>query len=118
MHINKFGDFGNNMVSIYLYNHFDKFIETSNYIVIPVIYLQVDYFKKMYPIIQPKIYTPFEKKKFCLFVTRTNTNPAKNVFEKMRKLGECHQIKEPEFDILRNKSCYHDTGLLNVLNLQ
>jgi hypothetical protein len=115
-HINKFGDFGNKMVSIYIYNHFDKFIETSNYIVIPVIYLQVDYFKKMYPTIQPKIHTPFVKKKFCLFVTRTNTNPAKNVFEKMRKLGECHQIKEPEFDILRKKSCYHDTTLLNVLN--
>ena len=115
-HINKFGDFGNNMVSIYLYNHFDKFIETSNYIVIPVIYLQVDYFKKMYRTIQPKIYTPFVKKKFCLFVTRIDTAPSKNVLEQMRKIGECHHIKEVEFDILRNKSCYHDTALLNVFN--
>jgi len=115
-HLNKFGDFGNKMVSIYIYNHFDKFIETSNYIVIPVIYLQVDYFKKMYRTIQPKIYTPFVKKKFCLFVTRIDTAPSKNVLEQMRKIGECHHIKEVEFDILRNKSCYHDTALLNVFN--
>lgn len=115
-HINKFGDFGNNMVSIYLYNHFDKFIETSSYIVIPVIYLQVDYFQKFYTSIKPKIFTPFEKKKFCLFITRTNTNPAKNVFEKMRKIGECHQIKDSQFDILRKKSCYHDDTLLTIFN--
>jgi hypothetical protein len=36
--------------------------------------------------------------------------------KKMRKIDECHHIKEVEFDILRNKSCYHDTVLLNVFN--
>ena len=115
-HINKYGDFGNKMVSVYIYNHFDKFIETSSYIVIPVIYLQVDYFQKFYTSIKPKIFTPFEKKKFCLFITRTNTEPAQNIFKKMATLGECHQIKDSQFDILRKKSCYHDDTLLTIFN--
>jgi hypothetical protein len=109
-------NFKDKTISIYLYNHFDKFVETSNYIVIPVIYLQIDYFQKHYNTIKPEIWTPFEQKRFCLFVTRTCTKPAATVLEKMSKIGECRQIKEIEFDILRNKSCYHDTTLLNIFN--
>ena len=115
-HINKYGNFGNKNVSIYIYNHFDKFIKTDKYIVIPVIYLQIDYFQKFYSSIKPEIFTPFEKKKFCLFVSRIDKQPAKDLFKKMSSIGECKQIKEKEFDILRNKSCYHDITLLNIFN--
>ena len=115
-HYNKYGNFGNIKVSIYIYNHFDKFVKTIKYIVIPVIYLQIDYFQKFYSSIKPEIFTPFEKKKFCLFVSRIDTQPAKNLFKKMSSIGECIHIKDPKFDILRDKSCYHDITLLNIFN--
>ena len=43
-HFNKYGNFGNKLISIYLYNHINRFIRTDLYIVIPIIYLQIDYF--------------------------------------------------------------------------
>jgi len=115
-HYNKYGNFNNNMISIYLYNHFDKFIRTKKYIVIPIIYLQINYFNKFYNQIQPEINTPFEKKKFCLFVSRIYIEPSASFFKKMKLIDNCYHIKDKEFDCLRKKSCYHDTLLLNIFN--
>jgi hypothetical protein len=116
-HYNKYGNFGNKLISIYLYNHFNKFIKTDKYIVIPIIYLQVDYFTKFFYTIKPSILTPFKDKKFCLvcsiFKNNYNNN-LKTVLNKLKQIGECDNIQN--IPILRDKSCYHDMTLLNIFN--
>ena len=116
-HINKYGNFGNTSISIYLYNHFNRFIRTDTYIVIPVIYLQIDYFKTFYNSIKPTIFTPFNQKKLCLIVSivkNNYNNKLTTTINKLKQLGECDYIKD--ITILSNKSCYHDLTLLNVIN--
>jgi hypothetical protein len=116
-HYNKYGNFGNKLISIYLYNHFDRFIKTDKYIVIPIIYLQIDYFNKFFLTIKPSLYTPFYQKKFCLVcsVVKNNyNNNLETVLDKLKLIGECDYIKN--IPVLRDKSCYHDITLLNILN--
>lgn len=114
-HINKYNDFGNKNISIYLYNHHNKFIQNSNYIVIPVIYLQIDYFKRFYNVIGPSIYTDFSKKKFCLIVSRDKKNKYNNVINGLKKIGIVDNIKL-HHNKIKNKSCYHSIELLNIFN--
>ena len=114
-HYNKYGDFGNKDISIYIYNHYSQYVETDNYIVIPVIYLQIDYFQKFYNTIQPSIYTPFREKKFCLVVNNLYNDNMNNILSILKNIGECHYIKDFK-DIIGKVSCYHDVNLLNLFN--
>ena len=117
LHINKYGNFGNTSISIYLYNHFNRFIRTETYIVIPIIYLQIDYFKTFYNSIKPTIFTPFNQKKLCLIVSvvkHNYNNKLTTILDAIKQLGECDYIKD--ITVLRDKSCYHDLTLLNVIN--
>ena len=114
-HINKYGDFGNKNISIYLYNHHPKYIQKKEYIVIPVIYLQIDYFKTFYNTINPTIYTDFSKKKFCLQVSVDKYNQHHNVINELRKIGTIDNINLHSSKI-GNKSCYHSIELLNLFN--
>lgn len=114
-HINKYNDFGNENISIYLYNHHDKFIQTLNYIVIPLIYLQIDYFNIFYNKIKPSIYTYFSKKKFCLMVSIDIKNYYNNIIKNLRKIGNIDNIKL-HINEIKNKSCYHSIELLNLFN--
>lgn len=120
-HYNKFGNFGNKNISIYLYNHINKFIETNNYICIPVIYLQIDYLKKFYENIKPSIFIPFGNKKFCLIVsklkpkTNLNKNRIKNIINILNKIDKCDYIENFKH-LIKNESCYHSEKLLNLFN--
>ena len=116
-HFNKYGNFGNNLISIYLYNHINRFLRTDKYIVIPIIYLQIDYFKKFFYNIKPNIITPFNEKKFCLVCSIVKNNYNNNLeiaLNKLKLIGECDSIQN--IPVLRDKSCYHDITLLNILN--
>jgi hypothetical protein len=117
-HYNKYGSYGNENVLIYIYNHIDKFVKTSNYVAIPVMYLQIDYFQKYQECIQPAIITPFKDKKFCLIVSFSRFPNQDNKINKMvdtiKQMGECHSIKD--FYHMKNISCYHDVQLLNLFN--
>lgn len=116
-HYNKYGNFGDELISIYLYNHLNRFIKTDKYIVIPVIYLQIDYFNKYFNTIKPSIFTPFNEKKFCLVCSNPRNNYNDNLVTALNKLkiiGECDDIKN--FSILIDKTCYHDQTLLNIFN--
>lgn len=119
-HFNKFGNFGNKYISIYLYNHFTNFHISENYIVIPIIYLQIDYYKKTFEKIYPSIKTNFSDKKFCIqvsFLKYTN-NYNKNIYDsinKLRSLGYVDDIKNYKH-LVGDKSCYHSDELLNLLN--
>lgn len=117
-HINKYGDFGNDKISIYIYNHINKLITTRYYIAIPVIYLQIDYYQKYHNSIQPNILTSFDKKQFCLIVSfdkkQQNNNDINSLIDKVQKIGRCDSIKN--IKNIKNSSCYHSLDLLNIFN--
>src|SRR3990172_4675240 len=46
-HFNTYKDFGNEKVSIYYYNHYDKVVSNEQYLVIPVIYARLQYYESM-----------------------------------------------------------------------
>jgi hypothetical protein len=117
IHYDKYGDYNDELISIYIYNHIDKFIKTDKYIAIPVIYLQIDYFNKYFNTIKPSIFTPFNKKKFCLVCSNSRNKYNNNLdiaLNKLKMIGNCDYIKD--ISILNDKSCYHDETLLNVFN--
>jgi len=117
-HYNKYGNFGNDKIQIYFYNHIDKCIFTNKYLAIPVIYTQINYFLKYYNTIEPALYTNFSDKKFCLIATNITgrNNEIKHVIiNELKILGECDTIDMYKNEI-SNKSCYHSVELLNVFN--
>lgn len=117
----KFVNYDNENISIYLYNHINRYIEKNNYIIIPIIYLQIDYFMKYNQYIKPNKFIPFEKKKFCLFVS--NIKPNSNLNKKkirlikniLRRIGRCDEIKKFKH-FIKNESCYHSIKMLNLFN--
>lgn len=117
-HYNKYGNFGNDKIQIYFYNHIDKCIFTNKYLAIPVIYTQINYFLKYYNTIEPSLYTNFSDKKFCLIatnITGRNNEIKHEIINELKILGECDTIDMYKNEI-SNKSCYHSVELLNVFN--
>jgi hypothetical protein len=114
-HYNKYGNYNNKKIKLYFYNHIDKIDINENYLAIPVIYLQMNYFKKYYDIIKPKVNTPFENKKFCLIATTLNNDIKNKIYKMLSLIDKCDFIKDYS-DLIKNKSCYHDTELLNLFN--
>ena len=119
LHYRNYRDFNNSKISIYLYNHFNKVILTKQFIMIPIIYLQITYFNNNYSNIKPSITIPFNQKKFCLIVSPPkddSTCKLKHFIIKfLKSIGECDEISLYK-PILHNKSCYHSQELLNVCN--
>ena len=116
-HYNIYGDYGNDKIKIYLYNHVTRLKITESYIVIPVIYLFINYYKKYNNIIQPTIITPFNEKLFCLIVSFNKRNEqdamAMNfLISKIQNIGHCDSIK----NIKVKGSAYFTTDLLNLFN--
>ena len=120
-HYNKYGNFGNDKIQIYFYNHIDKCIITDKYIAIPVIYTQINYFLKYYNNtinnIEPSQYTKFEDKKFCLFASNNSFNSENKdkIKSLLKSLGNCDIIDDYKH-LISNKSCYHSIELLNLFN--
>jgi hypothetical protein len=120
-HYKKYGNYGNKNIQIYLYNHISKLELTDNYIAIPLIYSEINYFNRFYKTIEPSPsggkYIPFEDKKFCLFVSNNyhNGKYKNKIKEFLKKIGDCDLLDmyKPE---LGNASCYHSIEFLNVLN--
>ena len=72
---------------------------------------------KFFHNIKPNILTPFNQKKFCLVCSTPKNNYNNNlelVLNKIKLIGECDSIQN--IPVLRDKSCYHDITLLNILN--
>lgn len=113
-HYNKYNNYENKKIKVYLYNHIDKLKVTDTYIAIPVIYLQINYFKKFYNSIKPTIYTSFKDKKFCLITTKLNTEYKKKIYNLLSTVDKCDLLSD--FSSIINKSCYHDLELLNLFN--
>ena len=117
-HYNKYGEYGNKKIKIYIYNHIERIIKTDNYIAIPTIYTRINYYKKNYNNYKnhDKINTSFIDKKFCLMINKSGLNPEINtIVNELSKIDKIDNINMYNNLILR-KSCYNSIELLNVLN--
>lgn len=120
-HYNLFGDFGNENIDIYIYNHYSKFIENKKYIMIPLIYLQTDYLINNYNKIKPSNIIKFKNKKFCLVVSfhkrgfPSQKKKIKKTLNKLNDIGKIDSIKD-YYNIIGDVSCYHSEELLNLFN--
>ena len=111
-HFNRFDDFNNDKIDIYLYNHFSKPIDNATYKMYPQINFRIEYFDKIkdnYNI----PYIPFQDKKFALFTSQNllNENKRKVLIDLMR-IGKVDFINH--FDHLKNKTCYNDIELIKL----
>lgn len=111
-HHNKYKNYNNKNIQIYLYNHIYKIEQTDKYIAIPQIYIQINYFQKFYNTIKPAISINFHKKKFCLITTTINNTFKSEIYKMLLSIGQCDSIKD--FPHLKNHSCYHSQELLNL----
>jgi len=111
-HHNKYKNYYNENIKIYLYNHIDKIEQTDKYIAIPQIHIQINYLKKFYNTIQPSISINFHQKKFCLIASIINNTFKSEIYKMLLTIDHCDSIKD--FPNLKTESCYHSQELLNV----
>jgi hypothetical protein len=118
-HYNKYSNYNDVNIKIYLYNHIDRCVFDKNFMAIPIIYLQLDYFKKYYLNIKPNNLINFCQKKFCLIATsinNTRNNTKKKLIDSfLNSIAKCDYISDYSH-IIKNKSCYHSNELLNLFN--
>jgi hypothetical protein len=117
-HYKKYGDYKDPRIDIYLYNHIDRCIFNEKYIAIPILYPEIDYFKRFYSEIKPSHMVPFNKKRLCLFASTNGLrSEVKNcIINIIRSIApsECDDIKIHK-SIIANKSCYHSEEFLNLI---
>ena len=115
-HYTKFREYGDPDARIYFYNHIDRCVLTDRYIAIPIIYTQLDYYKRYSKSIGPTVMTAFADKKFCLLVPNNDRRaPTKcHIRSALGSLGTCDDINDHKH-LIKNTSCYHSAELLNLL---
>jgi GR25 family glycosyltransferase involved in LPS biosynthesis len=114
-HYNKFGNYGNSKINIYFYNHITNVELASNYIAIPMIHVFMNHYKNHFSVIQPTTFVPFDQKKFCLVMNRSNINPHIQMFRNiLSHIGTIDDISMFETQ-LGSSSCYHSLELINLL---
>lgn len=111
-HHNKYKNYDNENIKIYLYNHIDKIEQTDKYIAIPQIYIQINYFQKFYNTIKPSLSINFHQKKFCLIATTINNTFKSEIYKMLLSIDHCDSIKD--FPHLKTESCYHSQEILNL----
>lgn len=115
-HYKKFNNYKNSLMHIYLYNHIYKVEYTQKYLAIPLIYYRINYYISYKYKIKPSIITPFENKKFCLMINRSNLNSNIHYFYNLlNTIAPVDNISLYDNEISQ-KSCYNSVELLNVFN--
>lgn len=126
-HLNRYGRYDNPMVDLYIYN--DIVMPAHNSI--PSIYQRVRYFEKLSLNDGEKLYfdairneydklnTPFEEKKFCLFISQNALNKNKHIalrmLSVMGKVDFLPDIAKKQKE-LQECSCYNSIPLLRLFN--
>tara|TARA_Y100000389_G_scaffold192924_1_gene221105 strand:+ start:2148 stop:3080 length:933 start_codon:yes stop_codon:yes gene_type:complete len=125
-HFNKFGRFNNPLIKLYIYN--DICIPREN--TIPAMYQRIKYFNKLldpnsklyYNQVREnynKLNTPFNMKKFCLFISQNNLNHNKQiVLNQLSKLGNIdflHNLANKNLK-LKTSTCFNSIELLKTFN--
>lgn len=114
-HYKNYDIYNDKKINIYLYNHIDSIVETNTYLSIPMIHYYINYYKNNYITLTPSEITPFENKKFCLMINKSNLNPdINNIVSILSNIGQIDNLGL--YPDLIDKSCYHSVELLNVFN--
>ena len=116
LHYTKYGEYGNDMVDIYFYNHKYKVEQTSKYLMVPTVISRMDYYKKVENTISFKE-TPFKEKKFAFIINTSLLN--KPMMEKckhlLQKYGEVDTILNYRNE-LNGTHIYNHPKFLEVFN--
>jgi hypothetical protein len=121
LHYNKYNNYNDDKINIYLYNHISKIeislTEKNNYIAIPLIHFYINYYKKKENLYNYQLtITEYKSKKFCLCINKSNLNPELNKYINILKNIENIDYINIYNDKLNDKSCYHSIQLLNIFN--
>ena len=116
-HYIKYGDFGNELVDVYIYNHHSEFKKFDNTMLIPTIYMRINYYLKFKNICEIKKPIQFDKRKFLLFAAQSPFHETfyKKVGKNIKKYGSFDKITLYHKQI-NNCSCYNSKDFLNVLS--
>jgi hypothetical protein len=115
-HYYKFRDYGDPRINLYFYNHIDRCVFNEQYIAIPLIFTQIDYFNRFYTTIKPTCPVPFQEKKFCLITTVNGyrSNVKQEIIKRLEVIGPCDYLTMYRPGV-ENESCYHSEVLLNII---
>jgi len=117
LHYNKYNNYNDDKINIYLYNHISKIVKTDTYIAIPLIHFYINYYKKKENLFHYQLtLTDYASKKFCLCINKSNMNNEISeyidILERIDNVDNIHMYN----NIIENKSCYHSIDLLNIFN--
>lgn len=119
-HYNNYGDYGNDMIDIFIYNHISSMYKNINQtIAIPTLYMRINYYNsvKNYYELLPQLSCPFNSKKFCLLINKSNLNSnIYKAFDMLKPYGEVDNINMYN-EKITTVSCYNSVELLEVFNL-
>lgn len=118
-HYNKYGEYNNPNINIYIYSHIDKIVKTEKYLAIPAIYCRMNYFKQKYDFYKNHVSLncPFQNKKFCLMMNKSNLNQNIGRYRNMlSKIGKVDTIDDVDNKTITLKSCYNSIEFLSILN--
>jgi hypothetical protein len=119
-HYNKYGDYSNDMIDIFIYNHISSIYKnTIETVAIPTVYMRINHYKmvKNYYEQLPQLNCPFSSKKFCLIINKSGLNDNINKFVNMLKpYGGVDYMGLYDEKISR-ASCYNSIEMLEVFNL-
>ena len=114
---NKYSDDNNELVDIYIHNHHTDVVYKNNIPkIVPVIDYRIKYFKKIHNQWSKDFNVPFEKKKFCLFVSANGLNSNKQkVCKLLSKIGNIEFITQYK-DYLGEKENVHGYHMMKFFN--
>jgi len=117
-HYNRYGEYGNPNIDLYIYNHIDKVYHDpqNNILALPLVHFRIHYFQRIQPLYTDRMVFPFDEKKFMLVTNRSMLNTHVGILCKMfSNLGTVDHIGQYD-DELNGSSCYNSIELLRVFN--
>lgn len=119
-HFNKFKNFNNDKIDLYIYNHYKNVMYNINTnkipIMIPVINYRINYFNNIESkFINTKYKIKFNEKKFCLFISQNTLND--NKLTALRLLNQYKPLDLIQnFPYMKDKSCYNSEEIIKLFS--
>jgi hypothetical protein len=115
-YFNKFGRFGSKKTDIFIHNDINTTIVSPGFVAYPLVWFRIRYFRSIQSRFDDITITPFQKKRFALFVSKNLLNPNKKlVWEELSKIGPVDHISIYD-PIVKDKSCYNSRELVSLFN--
>ncbi len=113
----KYKHFGSKKTDIYIHNDKSDAFQTPLYKCIPTVHCRISYFNRAREYYKKIPKTPFEKKKFILFISKNVLNSNKQrLMEHLVQIGLSVDHISQYDHILKHTSCYHSKELLTVFS--